>query len=46
MANENFDKPIYQRLRELGHDVQSIAEEFSRVSDDEVQSKARDYFDI
>ena len=40
LANENFPSPSIKILRESGYEVVSIAEDFSRISDEEVLQKA------
>jgi predicted nuclease of predicted toxin-antitoxin system len=40
VADENVDHPIVARLRELGHDVWSVAEQASGLRDDEVLAHA------
>ena len=40
VADENVDHPIVMRLRELGHDVWSVAEQARGWGDDEVLARA------
>ena len=39
-ANENVFEPIINYLRKTGHDVLSVREGFSGISDDEVYTRA------
>ena len=39
-ANENLFEPIINYLRKTGHDVLSVREDFSGISDDDVYKKA------